>query len=279
MTTPPWHAVNDNDQLFKEAVRRSPKSVLLAMDFDGTLAPMVPNPEDSRMHEPTADVLADLGTRLGKLAVITGRGADKVRELGRLDERAGFDTVSVLGQYGVERWDRQSGNLRVPDPPEAVKQARRELVRMLADLASRGAPVAGVHLEDKGRAIGVHTRRADDPDGAMVAVDAPVRAIAQRHGLHLEPGRSVLELRSSQSTKADALRELGSEMRPEAVAFLGDDLGDVPAFKLLAELRRHGIVCCAVVSASQEQPALVEHADVVCDGPDGIAAWLASLLD
>lgn len=278
MTSRTWRSVNDNDRLFREVVRSEPGKVLIAMDFDGTLAPMVPNPDDSRMHPPSADALKSLGRRLGKLAIITGRGAETVRRLGELDSREGFERATVLGQYGVERWDAETGNLRIPETPPEVQAARRDLVAMLAKLAGEGKQVAGVHLEDKGRAIGVHTRRADHPEAAMEAVDEPTRRIADKHGLHFEPGRSVLELRSSKLTKADALREIGSELRPTAVAMLGDDLGDVPAFELLAELRSKGLVCCAVVSASDEQPALVEHADVICDGPDGIADWLASLL-
>lgn len=277
MNSSMWRAVNDNDRLFREALDKDPGKVLLALDFDGTLAPMVPDPEDSRMHHGSAAALQALGERVGKIAIITGRGADKVRQLGELDNRPGFGSVTVLGQYGVERWDAATGEVRTPEPPPSVAAAQRDLARMLADLASHGKPVAGVHLEDKGRAIGVHTRRADDPEGAMLAIDEPVRAIADKHGLQFEPGRNVLELRSSTNTKGDALREIGSEFRPSAVAFLGDDLGDVPAFELLAELRTKGLVCCAVVSASQEQPSLTALADVICDGPDGIADWLASL--
>lgn len=277
MTPRTWRTVNDNDQAFRNVVRSQPGRVLLAMDFDGTLAPMVPNPEDSRMHPPSAEALKTLGRRLGKLAIVTGRGAETVRRLGELDGREGLERITVLGQYGVERWDADTGALRIPDAPPEVQAARRDLVAMLASLAAEGRQVAGVHLEDKGRAIGVHTRRADNPDAAMTAIDEPTRAIAAKHGLHFEPGRNVLELRSSALTKADALREIGSEFRPDAVAFLGDDLGDIPAFKLLAELRSKGLVCCAVVSASEEQPALVEYADVICDGPNGIADWLHSL--
>ncbi len=272
-----WRAVNDNDRLFREALEQEPGKVLLALDFDGTLAPMVPNPEDSRMHPRSAEALQGLGERVGKIAIVTGRGAEVVRQLGELDNRPGFANATVLGQYGVERWDAATGEVRAPEAPESVAAAHRDLVRLLAELASSGKPVAGIHLEDKGRAIGVHTRRADDPEGAMLAIDEPVRAIAQKHSLHFEPGRSVLELRSSTNTKGDALREIGSEFRPRAVAFLGDDLGDVPAFELLAELRDHGLVCCSVVSASDEQPSLTALADVICDGPDGIADWLTSL--
>lgn len=258
-------------------MRTNPSKVLLAMDFDGTLAPMVPDPEDSTLFPRSAQALTQLGPTLGQLAIITGRSAATVVRVAELDKLPGMEHLTVLGQYGVERWDAATGELRSPEPPASVQAAKRDIVKLLADLALQGHPVAGVHLEDKGRAIAVHTRRADNPDAAMVALDEPTREIAQRHSLHCEPGRNVLELRSSKLTKADALREIGQQVHPEAVAFLGDDLGDVPAFELLHQLRAHGIVTCAVVSASAEQPALIHHADVVCDGPEGIADWLQCL--
>ncbi|HOA27661.1 MAG TPA: carboxyl transferase domain-containing protein, partial [Arachnia sp.] len=88
---------------------------------------------------------------------------------------------------------------------------------------------------------------------------------------------SVLELRASSLTKGDALRELVRETGASAVAMCGDDLGDLPAFDVLDELRAEGLATCAVVAASAEQPALAHRADVLCEGPEGVAAWLAEL--
>lgn len=277
--TKPWEALNDNDARFREVVRERPGDVLLALDFDGTLAYMVPDPNGARLYDGSARALANLGKKLGKIAIVTGRAVATVKSLGQLEGRPGLESATVLGQYGVERWDAATGELRDPEPPAAVEEARRALVRMLAELASQGRPVGGVHLEDKGRGIGVHTRRADDPDGAMTAIDGPTRDIAAQHDLIVEPGRSVIELRSSNHTKADAIRELGSELRPAAVAMVGDDLGDLPAFQLLESMRGKGIVTCNVLSASDEQPSLREHVDVICDGVGGVAEWLASLTE
>ena len=272
-----WHASTQAGTDFPDQVTAAPRRTLLALDFDGTLANLVPDPEDSRMHDAAADALGKLGGRLGQIAIITGRGVEAVRRLGELDGRPGLERVLVLGQYGVERYDAATGELHAPETPGAVVAAKRELVALLADHAARGSGVAGVHLEDKGRAIGVHTRRADDPVGALRLLDPEIRRIGERHGLHAEPGKLVLELRASNKTKGDALRDLVEEFRPTAVAMVGDDLGDLPAFELLPELRAAGIDCCAVVSSSEEQRALVEVADVICDGPDGVADWLEEL--
>ncbi len=78
----------------------------------------------------------------------------------------------------------------------------------------------------------------------------------------------MLELRASSLTKGDALRELVRETGASAVAMCGDDLGDLPAFDVLDELRAEGLATCAVVAASAEQPALAHRADVLCEGPE-----------
>lgn len=277
MASNTWHSVTEAGRIFPDLFAAHPEGALLALDFDGTLAHLVPDPEDSRMHDDSAKALAALGGALGQLAIITGRAVAAVRRLGRLDERPGLERIVVLGQYGVERWDAATGELQQPETGDGVAAAKRDLVSLLAELAAAGRPVAGVHLEDKGRAIGVHTRRADDPEAALAVLESEVRRIGVAHGLHAEPGRLVIELRASTRTKGDALGALVSECSPSLVAMVGDDLGDLPAFELLPALRERGIACCAVVSSSEEQPALAEVADVVCDGPDGVAEWLAEL--
>lgn len=178
----------------------------------------------------------------------------------------------VLGQYGVERWDVATGERRDPPVPEQVVAARAELELVLAAWP-------GVTLEDKGRAVAAHTRRADDSLGAFEALREPVAEIARRHGLVVEPGKLVWELRSTTVDKGDALRELVAELRPTWVLMAGDDLGDLPAFQVLDELRVQGIETCALVSGSKEQSAVAERADVFCDGPDGVAAWLEMLAE
>lgn len=230
------------------------------------------------MHEGSATALAALGTKVARMAIVTGRGVEAVRRLGRLDSRHGLDSLVVLGQYGVERWDAATGEFREPEVPAAIAEAWQEVESIVAELELSGVDTAGLYLEDKQRAIGVHTRRTKDPQGLLELLSEPVRQLAERRGLQLEPGRSVLEIRASSQDKGDALRELVAETTPSLVAMVGDDLGDIPAFKVLEEMQAAGTICVRVVSASAEQTALDGYADITCDGPDGVAAWLADLV-
>ncbi|MEO7588652.1 MAG: trehalose-phosphatase [Arachnia sp.] len=273
-----WRTTTPHGDRFIEAFGERHQQALLAFDFDGTLAPIVDDPEDSRLHEGSAAALAQLGPGVARMAIVTGRGVEAVRRLGALDNRMGLDSLVVLGQYGVERWDAATGEVRRPEVPSGVAEAWGELESLVKGLESAGVDVEGLYLEDKQRAIGVHTRRASDPKGLLELLSDPVRRLAERHDLQLEPGRFVLEVRASSQDKGDALRELVDEISPSLVMMVGDDLGDIPAFEVLEELQAAGTICARVVSGSAEQSVLQEHADISCDGPDGVAQWLEHLV-
>ncbi len=277
MTSRLWEASTAQGERFIEAFVENPARALLAFDFDGTLAPIVEDPEDSRLHEGAADSLSAIAGKVAQLAIITGRGVDAVRRLGKLDSRHGLSSLVVLGQYGVERWDAATGEVRHPDVPTGIREAWGDVEALVADVERSGVDVAGLYLEDKERAIGVHTRRTPDPQGVFDALLGPLRELAERHDLVLEPGRAVLEIRASSQDKGDALRELVEQVKPSMVAMVGDDLGDIPAFEALEELQKAGMICARVVSASSEERTLDGHADIRCEGPDGVAEWVADL--
>ena len=248
------------------ALRRDPARAVVALDYDGTLSPVVRRPSDAVPAEGAVDALRALGPRLGRLALVTGRPADVVVELGGLADVPG---LVVLGQYGAQRW--ADGELTSPEPLPGVAAVRDRLPPLLA--------AEGASLEDKGLALVVHTRPAADPTGALERLTAPVRELAESAGLEVHPGRLVLELRPPGFDKRGALLSL-CEPAPSAVLFAGDDLGDLPAFDAVDDLRALGVPGVLVCSASDEGPAtLRERADVVVDGPAGVVALLAHLLD
>jgi len=252
------------------ALLAGPGQALAALDFDGTLSPIVADPAQARAHPDAVPALRRLAGVLGTLAVITGRPAAVAADLGGFGRVPG---LIVLGQYGLERW--VNGQLTVPPTPPGVAAARAELPALLAEV---GAP-DGVRAEDKGLAVAVHTRRAADPQAALDRLRGPLAGLAGRHGLTVEPGRLVIELRPAGTDKGNALKNLVAERKSRAVMFCGDDLGDVAAFGAVRALRGSGIPGLTVCSGSAEVTALAESADLVVDGPDGIAALLTALAD
>ena len=254
-----------------DAIRTSPAEAVLGFDFDGTLAPIVDDPASARAHPDAAPALARLAPQVGALVVVTGRPAAVAVEYGGFE---GIDGLVVLGQYGAERWE--SGVLTAPEPPPGVAEARAKLPDVLK---AAGAPPE-TFIEDKGRALAVHTRRCAEPEVAIERLRSILAALAERTGLTVEPGRLVLELRPPGMDKGMALRSFIADRvsRPSAVLFAGDDLGDLAAFDAVESLRAEGVPGVLVCSGSSEVTALAERADVVVDGPAGVVGLLGTLL-
>ena len=85
-------------------------------------------------------------------------------------------------------------------------------------------------IEDKERAVAVHTRQAADPQAALDALREPVAKLAAGAGLTVEPGKFVLELRPQGMDKGVALSAFLRERQARSVLFAGDDLEDLAAF-------------------------------------------------
>ena len=243
--------------------------VLVGLDFDGTLSPIVDDPDRAVIHPDGPRVLAALAARVRAVVVVTGRPARQVVDLGELDKVADAlpdgTRLVVMGQYGNERWDAASREYTSPEPPAGLQAFRDELPRLLAAEHAEDA-----HVEEKGLAVAVHTRRLPDPGAAFARLEEALADAAERHGLSLEPGRMVLEVRAPGMHKGIALETAVEEHGAGGVLFAGDDLGDLEAFEAVRTLRDGGMPALLVCSGSEEQEALAELSDVVVDGPAGV---------
>ena len=261
-----------------DAVRDVLAGVVVGLDFDGTLSPVVDDPAAARLHPGAPGALLELAEVVRAVAVITGRPARQAIAMGDLDAlgNAMLDRgaeLFVFGQYGNERWSATEQRIRSPRPPAGLATFERELPSVLR---KAGAPDA--FIEEKGLAVAVHTRRMDDPAGAFERLVDPIRSLAERHHLAIEPGRNVIEIRSGEMHKGHAVRTFVAEQQATGVIFGGDDLGDVEAFEAVRALRVGGLPGLLVCSASREQPAdLIALSDVVVDGPAGMVELLGSL--
>jgi trehalose 6-phosphate phosphatase len=247
-------------------------SALVALDFDGTLAPIVSDPDRARAHPEAAAALSALAGRVGHLAIVTGRPAATAVEYAGLRDAPDLSGLVVLGHYGLERWDPRTGEVSAPPPHPGVAQARRLLPGLLSGLDAEEA-----YVEDKGASLGVHTRRMSGAQQALERLREPLQRLADEVGLVVEPGRMVLELRPPGVDKGGALRGLVEELGVRTVVFAGDDLGDLAAFDAVDELRAQGLHGLLICSGSIEENALAERADVLVEGPDGVVALLRAL--
>ena len=250
-----------------QAIIEAASDTLIATDFDGTLAPIVDDPAQAYADPRAVAGLGRLGEYVGAIAVITGRQAPAVVDLGRFREVTGLGSMIVLGQYGVERWNA------INDEPQ-IRAVAEELPGILDSLG-----LADARIEYKGRAIAVHTRLLPDPSEAFAKLKEPLGELAARHGLMSEPGKNVWEIRAPGFDKGAALRAIVAETGARQVVFAGDDLGDLPAFRAVRELAAAGVSGLLICSASTEEDALSEWADVIVDGPSGLAEWLNELAE
>jgi len=250
------------------ALLDAPERALIAVDFDGTLAPIVPDPAQARALPAAVAALRALTPLVGTMAVLTGRPALTAVEYGSLDQVPG---IVVLGHYGRQRW--HDGELVTPPPPEGLAVARERLPAVLADAAAPD----GTWVEDKTDALAVHTRRAADPAAALERLRAPLLRLAAETGLRAEPGRLVIELRPPGADKGIALVELAGQDGRSSIMFCGDDLGDRPAFSAVRELRAKGQPGLGVCSGSAEVADLADEVDLVVDGPEGVAGLLGAI--
>ena len=244
--------------------------VALCLDFDGTLSPIVDDPEAARPLQGIVELLEPLADRFAAVALVSGRPA------AYLAEHAAAPGVRYLGLYGLQ--EIRDGRVWV-DP--RLEVARPAVMAAHEDLKAHPAVQASAAwLEDKEYAVAVHTRRVPDPDRWAAPIDEAAREVADRHGLEVVPGKLVWELRPAvPSDKGDAVRRVVAESGAQVVVMVGDDLGDLAAFAaVVGHAAEGGDGLRVAVRSAEAPPALLAEADLVVEGPAGVLDFLQRLV-
>lgn len=186
--------------------------MLLAFDFDGTLAPIAPRPE-------LVEVPAGVSMRLGRLCERTAVAVITGRSLADVQSRLGFEPRYLVGNHGAEGALGGAGH-----PPDWSHAVRARLLQHRESLAG-----AGVTVEDKGYSLALHYRLAPDAQVAMRVIESALDGLDQSHRIF--GGKCVLNVApASAPDKGDALLQLVHEAQVSSALFVGDDVNDEPAF-------------------------------------------------
>lgn len=193
-------------------LRRFARSrVLLAFDFDGTLAPIVARPEQASMRGSTRALLGAVASR-HSCVVISGRARDDA-----LRRVAGCGAVEVIGNHGIEPW-------------QASGRERREVERWLPLLSAWLSALPGVEIENKGYSIAVHYRRSRRKQQAREAIGVAAAALG---GARLVRGKQVVNLiPAGAPDKGAALEEARVRYGCDTALYVGDDETDEDVFAL-----------------------------------------------
>lgn len=192
--------------------------LLLGCDFDGTLAPIRPTPEEVRIDPLLEDVLVEASRHDGvAVAIISGRDVDDVRL------RIGRVPAWLAGSHGLELYTPDGAPIRVHENREL------KLAKTLEDLIRD----AGARLEWKKFGVALHWRGVSGMDEAHPLVVAFANW-AKQNGLEMIHGRLVAEARVPGGGKVESLKEIAEREGATRVVFAGDDLTDAPALQWAA---------------------------------------------
>lgn len=194
--------------------------LLVACDFDGTLAPIVDRPQDAAADPAAWRTLVDFGELRGThAAVISGRG------LADLGERIGLEAkhVELAGSHGLETLSR----------PLVLTADQAALLQDLIDMLRReGQHLEGAIVEIKPASTTFHYRQADEA-AAELAVARIVQRAEETSGVRVLRGHKVVELCVLEPGKGAALTRMREALGATGVLFIGDDVTDESAFEVL----------------------------------------------
>ncbi len=258
----------DSEQLISRFLRCNDRAI--CVDFDGTLSEIVENPEQADPVDGTAEILCELARTFERVCVLSGRPVSFL--LNKLEfPRQNVDHPVLYGLYGVEVWE--SNHLRsLAD--SATKCTIATARRMIEGLLHDNSLNELLLVEDKILSVALHYRSAPLLEDRVIEI---VNSVAQSLDLEVRAGKMVVELVPKGCTdKASTLGHFCSGA--SGVCVIGDDVGDIGAFRELDTLADLEVAIRVAVSGPQAPVELLDLADVVLASPIQVKEFLSKLL-
>ena len=237
-------------------IRRSP-FLYLCLDFDGTLVPIVEDPDAVKLPERRRERLEAINERSRmRVAVISGRSLDDIRD------RVGVGSLTYAGNHGLE--------IQQPDGDwvhPAVASTRPKISAVVRDLKASFEAISGARVEDKGATVSVHVRGLDQ-DLTSSVEDQTYRRVENVDGIRIARGKSVLQIRPDVDWgKGRAIERLTRCIADEsAVVYVGDDRTDADGFDAVNKRSGPGF---SIAVGNPSLPAQYRVRD-----PEAVEKWL-----
>ena len=247
---------------------RSTGPTQFILDFDGTIAPIVPVPSQARLDPIILAVLPRI-CETADLTILSGRPAEfLVDQLSFLKSAKNAANIRIFGHYGLESVDIFGHLLSrfEPDPGEVVLLDQMKQIWL-------NSPIPGILFEDKGYSIAFHFRNAQDQRALLldwIDLNLPT------HGLAIRPGKMVYEVApgSAPTKETTVMAAISGHKR---AIFAGDDYGDMGVFQLFRESQATGLktISILVQGGFETPPELLS----ICDIAVPNSAMLGFVLD
>ena len=234
--------------------------LIVATDFDGTLAPLVENPEKARILPRAQHALDVLASAPGvQVVVLSGRSLESLRQTGL--ESTGW---IVSGSHGAEL-----SGMSLPDDAGALSDEEQAALDALARRIERVlGGEQGMRIETKPFGIAVHAREVSDPRAAEDLL-AAAEELGAGAGFTARKGKMVREFSARRVDKGQALEAIREQLPAAPVIFLGDDVTDEDAFAVL------GAQDLSIKVGEGESAATERVADP--HAATAVLAWLAQM--
>lgn len=209
--------------------------LLIALDFDGTLAPLVNRPEDARLLPELVPVLEQLlQLPATDTALISGRAGDSLAACAEVPR--GMRAVGSHGsQWGSIEMDKDGTRRFQAAPTELTDRQAELLAKITAELETIASTHPGTHVETKTAGAALHVRQADTAVGEEALAQA-AEGPGSIDGVYALGGKAVLELSVLRTTKGEAIAKLVELTGASACLYAGDDETDEHAFKAMEKL-------------------------------------------
>ena len=245
----------------------------LVFDIDGTLSPIAPTPQEARLY-PGVVALLEQARERASVAIMTGRAIDDGARM------VNVDGLTYIGNHGLE-W---SDGLPWLHPVHMVQEALAyvEPGKQLLVLAEDGlVGVPGIIVQRKSVGGSIHYRLAPDHEEARQRILSLLEEPARKVNMRVGEGKQVVEVRAPLAiNKGYALRQFVQRLGLRAAIFAGDDRTDFDAVVEISRLREEGTAALSiVVQHADTPPELLEHADIVVQGVEGMVDLLRKMVE